>query len=112
MAQEKFSEYLRRKRRELGDSQEDLADTVGLSANYIAKLETGVSQPGVKALMRLAMGLRVSRDEIMSVFMQSMPEPPADIDQVMTEFHEFPERLQTILVEIGFLIQKYNQKSA
>lgn len=111
MAQEKFSEYLRRKRREMGDSQEDLADTAGLSANYIAKLETGVSQPGVKALMRLAQALRVPRDEIMDVFTQSLPEPENNIEQIRMELHEFPERLQALLLEIGYLIQKYTQKS-
>lgn len=106
MSQEQFSQYLRRKRRELGLSQEDLADTAGFSTNYIAKLETGIREPGLKALKRLADALRVPRSEIINASLESWPE--ATQIEPITEFKEFPEHIQDFLVEVGFLFQKYS----
>ena len=40
-------------------SQEDLADLSGLSAGYIANLETGRSYPSSKSLLKLGQALKV-----------------------------------------------------
>jgi len=43
----------------MGLSQEDLADLSGLSAGYVANLETGRSYPSSLSLLKLSQALRV-----------------------------------------------------
>lgn len=104
MAQEQFYQFLRRKRRKLGMSQEDLASDAAVSSNYLAKLETGIREPGLKVLIRLANSLQIPKEEILSIVTQSWPEV-SNID-AKVEFSEFPSKIQELLVEIGYLIQK------
>jgi transcriptional regulator with XRE-family HTH domain len=105
MATENFGEFLRRRRRELGLSQEDLADDAALSANYIAKLETGVREPGLKALMRLSEALEVSKDEIFNIFIHApILSGNGNTEQ---EFKRLPPKIQSLLIEIGRILQKY-----
>jgi transcriptional regulator with XRE-family HTH domain len=103
--QERFSQYLRRKRRELGLSQEDLADDAGISANYLAKLETEKREPGLKVLAKLADALNVSTDELFSVLIQTWP--PSPINEPSNEFSHFKPNTQNLIIEIGKLIEKY-----
>ena len=107
MTQEKFSQYLRRKRRELGLSQEDLADDAAISANYLAKLETDKREPGLKVLSRLAVALNVPLDEILSVLVYTWPPSNQSGDhQYQKDFSNFPQEIQKSLIEIGRILDK------
>lgn len=96
---------MRRKRREKGLSQEDLADSAGISPNYLAKLETEKREPGLKVLTRLADALDISQEEIFSALISTWP--PADMKNPSNEFSHFSPDIQKLLIEIGRLIQKY-----
>jgi transcriptional regulator with XRE-family HTH domain len=48
-----------RQRMQLGISQEDLADQVGLDRTYISGIERGIRNPTFLVLLRLAQVLRV-----------------------------------------------------
>ena len=50
---------VRRLRKERGLSQEALADLAGLHTNYVGGIERGERNVGVKALFRIARGLKV-----------------------------------------------------
>lgn len=106
MAQENFSQFLRRRRRELGLSQEDLSEVAGVSANYLAKLETDRREPGLNALKLLSPALKVPVDELVNILMHSWPSLSRSNIEPRAEFVEFPEKLQSVLVEIGYLVQR------
>ncbi len=89
----------------MGLSQEDLADDAGVSSNYLAKLETGKREPGLKVLMKLANVLEVSKEDIVTVVTQDWPS--SDNIEASTEFNEFKPNIQKLLVEIGYLVQKF-----
>lgn len=104
MVHERFSQFLRRKRRERGLSQEDLADSAGISPNYLAKLETEKREPGLKVLVRLADALDISQEEMFSALIGTWP--PAEVKNPSNDFSHFSLELQNLLIEIGRLIQK------
>jgi len=58
---------IRRRRKELGLSQEDLAERSGLHRNYIGGVERGERNVGFLNLVRLCEGLKVSLSELMTL---------------------------------------------
>jgi transcriptional regulator with XRE-family HTH domain len=56
---------IKRRRRELGFSQEDLAGHCQLDRPYISLIEVGRKQPTLSVLMRLADGLQYSLADFM-----------------------------------------------
>jgi transcriptional regulator with XRE-family HTH domain len=61
-----FTEHLRSRRRALGLTQEQLAERTGFSANYIARLEVGMSVPSLATLVRLAKALQVKVADLLT----------------------------------------------
>jgi transcriptional regulator with XRE-family HTH domain len=51
---ESFAANLARRRKRLGQSQEELAEAVGFSARYIRKLEAGEVDVGLRTLAKFA----------------------------------------------------------
>ncbi len=58
----KFNEILLRRRRELGLSQEELAERLGVSRQAVSKWETGEASPDLVKLQALAVALDISLD--------------------------------------------------
>lgn len=56
---ETVAKHIRARRKLLGMTQDELAERVGLSTNYIAKLEIAMNAPSLPALCRLADALQV-----------------------------------------------------
>lgn len=54
-----FGGSIRRRRQELGLSQEALAHRVGLDRTYVSSVERGERNPGLENILRLAEGLDV-----------------------------------------------------
>jgi len=52
-------------------TQAQLAERVGLSVNYISQIETGVANPKVKTLFRLARGLDVEIKDLFDFAQQA-----------------------------------------
>lgn len=50
----------------MGLTQEQLAERSGFSANYIGRLELGMSVPSLSTLARIAKALRVSAHELLT----------------------------------------------
>jgi predicted transcriptional regulator len=58
---------IKRRRSELGFSQEDLAGWCQLDQPYISLIEVGRKQPTLSVLLRLADGLQYSLSELMAL---------------------------------------------
>ncbi len=56
----RFGKAIRRRRRELDLSPEELAERAGLHRNYISGIETGTRNPSLKNIERLAFALDIS----------------------------------------------------
>ena len=56
----RFGKAIRRRRRELDLSQEQLAEKAGLHRNYISGIESGTRNPSLKNIQKLAKALGIS----------------------------------------------------
>lgn len=56
----RFGKAIRRRRRELDLSQEELAERAGLHRNYVSGIETGTRNPSLKNIEKLAQSLNIS----------------------------------------------------
>ena len=68
-----FGKVMRQHRREQGLSQEKLAEMSGLDRTYVSKLERGIHQPSLTALLKLAAAMRVSASEIVEAVKKKYP---------------------------------------
>jgi transcriptional regulator with XRE-family HTH domain len=64
--QKRFGQVLRRKRLEVGVSQEALAATASLHRNYVGLLERGQRMPSLLVVQRLANALGITMSEFVS----------------------------------------------
>ncbi|MCY3979473.1 MAG: helix-turn-helix transcriptional regulator [Chloroflexi bacterium] len=55
-----FGEVVRKRRRDLGLSQEDLGFRSGLHRTYISEIERGLKSPSLRAVYAIAKALKVS----------------------------------------------------
>jgi len=64
MVQEDFGQYIRRRRKEIGLTQEEFSKKIGISQNYIAKIETDLTGVGPKTLTKMAITLDIPSDKL------------------------------------------------
>ena len=57
-----FAQRLKDLRQNAGLTQEELADILSVSANYMGKLEMGIRTPSVNTLLKLSLHLHVTLD--------------------------------------------------
>jgi transcriptional regulator with XRE-family HTH domain len=60
-----LGQEIRRRRRALGWTQEDLAEVAGISVHYLSTIENGKRDPSVSTVMALAKALKVSAGELL-----------------------------------------------
>lgn len=72
-----FGENIRRRRRELDWTQDDLARKIKVSTPYIGHLEGGIRHPSAKTLERLADVLGLNRRQL---FFEANPRTQAYLD--------------------------------
>jgi transcriptional regulator with XRE-family HTH domain len=61
----RLARNLKRRREELGWSQEELADQAGLHRTYVSGIERKVRNPTIEILERLAKALKVSAGDLL-----------------------------------------------
>jgi transcriptional regulator with XRE-family HTH domain len=106
--QNSIGEIIRNKRKELGLSQEALAELIGSDAHYISNLERGHRKPGRKVLVALSNALCIPMDTLMGVasnivLHENVTElesklrelDPDDRELVLDILDKFIDRLQT-----------------
>jgi transcriptional regulator with XRE-family HTH domain len=59
-----FGRNVAKVRTERGLSQDKLAEQAKVDRTYVSGIERGVRNPGIKVVIRLARGLRVSIDDL------------------------------------------------
>ena len=89
---ERFGARLRAGRRALGLSQEELAQSADLSANYIGLIERGARQPTLDALVRLARAIDQKPGQLVGD-----AEPGDDwLDEVLAVARTVPKPLRHV----------------
>ncbi|MBT61854.1 MAG: transcriptional regulator [Puniceicoccaceae bacterium] len=73
--EEAFAEILRIRRKELGLSQQKLADKTGISANFISSCERSIRQPSLNTIFLLAYGLEISPSDLVKQVEVLKPKP-------------------------------------
>lgn len=71
-----FAERLADRRKELGLTQQGLADLAGIHMMQVHRYESGNTQPSLEVLKKLAVALRVSADQLL--FDEEEREPADD----------------------------------
>lgn len=73
--EEAFAEVLRVRRKELGLSQQKLAEKTGISANFISCCERALQQPSLNTLFLLAYGLKLEPFDLVRQVQVLKPKP-------------------------------------
>jgi len=73
--EEAFAEILRVRRKEIGLSQQKLADKTGISANFISCCERCIRQPSLNTIFLLAYGLEISPSDLVKQVEILKPKP-------------------------------------
>lgn len=60
-----FGLVIKQMRKELGLSQEALADEASLDRTFVSQLETGTKQPSLTTIFRLAVALRIEASDLL-----------------------------------------------
>lgn len=69
-----FAQVLRRRRRDKGLSQEELAHRSDLDRTYISLLERGLRQPSLSSILKLSKPLGVSSADILAEVEEKLNE--------------------------------------
>jgi transcriptional regulator with XRE-family HTH domain len=85
----RLGKRIRSRRRELGMTQETLAETIGVSTSFVGHIERGSRKPSITTLVHLANALNTSaneflRDSLLNTRPGAMPELPISRDQIET----------------------------
>ena len=62
---QRFGKRVRRLREELGLSQEEFADRVGIHRTYIGGIERGERNPTLSTIYRIAQGLKIEASRLL-----------------------------------------------
>ena len=90
-------------------TQEDLAEEIGVSTEFYARLERGVALPSVETLVRLAPSLRVSADRLLGLANPAdlataavvEPAASADFRRLARKLRDAPPRLLKALITVA-----------
>lgn len=69
-----FGNVIRRRRQELGLSQEDFADQAGIHRTYVSSIELGKVQISIRIAHQLAVALQTTLSKIWKDVEQSLPK--------------------------------------
>lgn len=100
---------IRDRRKELGLTQGDLADDVGITQSYLAKIETDFQSPGTKTLIEIADILEIPIGTLMVYDMKTAPIVKAlqEAKEYDSKFNKFKPEVKKLLLEIAPIVEKY-----
>ena len=110
MAEEDFGQYIKRRRQEIGLTQEEFSKKIGVSQNYIAKIETDLTGTGLKTLTKMAIALDIPSGKFIEYHLGQFEgiailiEKRDDLDN---KFRELPTNVKELLLKIASIIEKY-----
>ena len=109
MIDKRIGKRLKQRREELGLTQEDLAEKLGLTPNYISTVERGASFPRCEKLILLLNGLETSADSVFcDVLTHSAPTKASILAEQITELPS--EEQQRILNMVELMIKQAKDK--
>ncbi|HCL4192400.1 TPA: helix-turn-helix transcriptional regulator [Pseudomonas aeruginosa] len=75
-----FGKVLRRRRKELGLTQEKLALEAGIQRNYVSLIERGINQPTITMIFKLATVLKCSPSALVSDTENLLDQPSTQME--------------------------------
>ena len=96
-----LGQAIRTIREQVGLSQKDLADAVGIDQSYMSMIESGQrSNPGTRIMARLSQALQVSIDDLAARagYLPPADEPDPLADQALRLFRQLPRWRQEDVV--------------
>ncbi len=94
-----LGERIAQAREQAGISQYELADQLGVSQQQVVRWEREVSSIRSDSLVRIAMVLNVSCDELLGLKPLSQPTPRGRLQRLVNEVSELPRRQQERLLD-------------
>lgn len=109
MIDKRVGQRLKQRREELGLTQDDLAEKLGLTTNYISTIERGASFPRFEKLVLLLNGLETSADAIFcDVLTHSAKAKASILSEQIADLP--PEEQQRILGMVELMIKQAKGK--
>lgn len=109
MIDKRVGRRLKQRREELGLTQDDLAEKLGLTTNYISTIERGASFPRYEKLILLLNGLETSADAIFcDVLTHSAQAKASILSEQIADLP--PEEQQRILGMVELMIKQAKGK--
>lgn len=108
MIDKRIGERIKQCREQLGLTQEQFAERLGLTTNYISTVERGASFPRCEKLIAIINGLETSADAIFCDVITHTSEYRSDI--LSEELKELPAEEQQRILEIVELMIKQAKK--
>lgn len=95
-----IGEAARESRKARGLTQADVAERVGVSVEFYARLERGGTLPSVPTLRRLASALSTSTDRLLAPSVALPPEKPVSAEAPVTERDRLLRRVHRRLDDV------------
>jgi len=96
-------------RKDMGLTQQQMAETIGIHVNSLKKYEAGQAQPSLDALKKIALALHVSTDFLL--FEEHERGPSDDLALQLESINQMPENEQLVIREVlESLIIKYQTR--
>ena len=109
MIDKRISKRIKERREEIGLTQEQLAEKLGLTVNYISTLERGASFPRCEKLIHLLNGLETNADTVFCDVLEHSTEFKASVlsEKISTLS---PEDRQRILECVDIMVRQASSK--
>ncbi|MGI5855927.1 MAG: helix-turn-helix domain-containing protein [Candidatus Merdivicinus sp.] len=88
-----ISEKIREARSKAGLTQQQLADKLGVSQQYIANYESGKHYPKIQTLQKIADALEVSMADLLGLYSAAADCEASDLERLIELLFEFVERV-------------------
>ena len=110
MSKERLGELIRKRRRAINMTLEELGNLIGVKNSYIAKIENERQRGSYVTLALISQALKIPWAEILKAgemkapYMYEYDSPQPVFDEF---FNELPPRIKMALVDIGHILKQY-----